>query len=135
MVRARRAIQRDFQTPDRTRRARAPVCPHRGKEWSGSVRGGHHDDSCWYKWGGVNLASPLPHSHRAVWGIAGQRETWLPWALGLIQGSRCLWREVSEDRPTLGGAGLMRAGGARPTCVVHDTCLPLLGECPSCKKT
>ena len=81
---------------------------------------------------------PLLHSHKVAGrsrGVAGQRKIWLPWALGLMQGSGCLQRGVSGDRPTLGGAGLMRAGEARPTCVVHHTRLALLGECPSCKET
>lgn len=32
-----------------------------------SLEAGTADDSCWYKWEGVNLVSPLSHSHKAGW--------------------------------------------------------------------
>lgn len=85
--------------------------------------------TCWYRWGGVNLASPLPHSHKAGW------EKW-----GIADFGPDSWEQMFLERSVrgetyLGKGSLMRARGARPTCVVHHTRLALLGECPSCKKT
>lgn len=43
---------------------------HNGKkrmEGVGSIRGWHHSDTCCCKWEGINLASPLSHSHKVGW--------------------------------------------------------------------